>query len=270
MLGSNCDDHVGTVACLHSSGGSGGQWQALRDYIGSRYDVLTPNLIGYGQSEYEYGSSLEIEDEVERIAGQLRAVGGRAHLVGHSYGGAVAVHLALWHPELVASVSVYEPVIFSALKAAADQSPEVVEIEQVADAIASQLDTIHGRWQGARDFINYWADCDAWHSLANHQHARFANLIPKVSAEFVALTKAGTTTRDLAALEVPLRLVYGSATRRPALRIAELIAGADADVDVHVIEGLGHMAPVTHADIVNPLLVDHLLDRESLAPAAVA
>lgn len=270
MSGSNSIDDVRTIACLHSSGGSGRQWGALKEYIGSRYDVLTPDLVGYGQSEFEYGSRFGIDDEVELVAGHIRAAGGKAHVVGHSYGGAVAIQVALRHPELVASLSVYEPVMFSLLMTGQGLSREFDEVERVADAIASQLDTIHGRWQGARDFINYWADGDAWHALENRQHARFASLMPKVSAEFVALNQVGTTARDLAAMQVPLRLVYGTATRKPALRIAELIAAGVDGVDAHVIDGVGHMAPVTHADVVNPMLVDHLLAYESLEHAAVA
>ena len=258
MIGPDNNDIVRTVACLHSSGGNGRQWKALREYLGERYDVLTPNLIGYGQDRFEQGESMHIRDEVEIVAAHIRAAGGKAHLVGHSYGGAIAIHLALWHPELVASLSVYEPVMFSVLYAEDAASPEVAEVERVADSIMSQLDTIYGRWQGARDFINYWSGGDTWRHLENSQHARFAGLMPKIAAEFRALVSVGTTAQDLDVLQVPLRRVSGTSTRHSARRVVELIANHVPAIELRRFDGLGHMAPVTHAEAVNPIIVDHL------------
>ncbi|WP_245677720.1 alpha/beta fold hydrolase [Chondromyces crocatus] len=80
---------------------------AFEDIIGplsTRFHVLAPDLPGFGESEkpsaarYAYG----IEAFAEAIADLIAAFGvGRAHLCGHSLGGAVAITLAAEHPELV-------------------------------------------------------------------------------------------------------------------------------------------------------------------------
>lgn len=259
-----------TIACLHSSGGSSRQWNALRDYIGERFDVLAPNLIGYGRQQFEHGAPLSLHDEVEAVVEQIDAVGGKAHVVGHSYGGAIATHLALWYPDRVASLTIYEPVLFSVLYADSDASMELEEIERVADSIISQLDTVYGRWQGARDFINFWSGFDTWHSMAGRQHARFASLMPKVAAEFRALSAAGTSAASLAELRLPVRLFCGSRTRAATRRIVELFADSAPRVELHLLDGPGHMGPVTHPDIVNPLVVDHIMQRAPAREARVA
>ena len=193
------------IFCLHSSGSTGGQWRELREYIGDDYNVITPNLIGYGDELFAHDDSLRIEHEVEAIVELIRMQDGKVHLVGHSYGGAIATHIAIWYPELVASLTVYEPVLLSMLYEDNDESPEVDEVEAVAKSIVDQIDSKHGRWRGARDFINYWSGADAWQSMADRQHARFANLMPKVGAEFDALIKAGTSATSLASLRMPVR-----------------------------------------------------------------
>jgi pimeloyl-ACP methyl ester carboxylesterase len=259
-----------TIACLHSSGGSGRQWNGLREFVGERYDVLTPNLIGYGKEMFEPGSPLSIRDEVEAVVAQIDAAGGRAHIVGHSYGGAIATHLALWYPDRVASLTIYEPVMFSMLYADDDAAPELEEIERVADSIITQLDTVYGRWQGARDFINFWSGGDAWHGMAGHQHARFASLMPKVAAEFRALADVGTAANNLAELRLPVRLFCGSNTRAAARRVIELFSESAPQVELHLLSGLGHMGPVTHPDTVNPLIVDHIVRNGPTAEAKVA
>ena len=264
------DTETRTIACLHSSGGSGRQWNALRDYIGERYDVLTPNLIGYGKELFEPGSPLSIRREVEAVVEQIDAAGGRAHVVGHSYGGAIAAHLALWYPDRVASLTIYEPVMFSMLYADDDVVSELDEVERVADSIITQLDTVYGRWQGARDFTNFWAGFDAWHTMEGHRHARLASLMPKVAAEFRALAGVGTSAASLADLHVPVRLFCGSATRAAARRIVELFYDFAPQAEMHVLDGLGHMGPVTHPDVVNPLIVEHVMRNAATAEAKVA
>jgi pimeloyl-ACP methyl ester carboxylesterase len=269
MLATDTENTVRTVACLHSSGSSGRQWNALRDYIGERRDVLTPNLAGYGDALFEYGESLRMEDEVESVAEHIMAAGGKAHLVGHSYGGAVAAHVALWRPELVASLTLYEPVLFSLLYHEDRTAISAGEVERVAHSVRSQLDSIYGRWQGARDFVNYWSGRDAWRHLEDHQHARLASQMPKVAAEFAALVEIGTSAEDLSALSMPVRLFCGAATRKSVRQIMEELARAVPGAELHWFDGLGHMGPVTHPDIVNPKFLDHIVDNV-VEEAAVA
>lgn len=270
MFATGNTEEVRTIVCLHSSGSSGRQWTMLREYVGEHFDVLTPNLIGYGKDQFGQGTALTLRDEVDAVMAQIDAAGGKAHLVGHSYGGAVATCIALWYPERVASLTIYEPVLFSMLYDDDSASAEVQEFERVADSIRLQLDSVYGRYQGARDFINYWSGGDAWKGMAGQQHARFASQMPKVAAEFRALAGAGISAADLAELRVPVRLFCGSATRSSARRIVELYAGSAPLVELHRLEGLGHMGPVTHPFLVNPQIVDHIVANLPVEEAKVA
>ncbi|WP_437282556.1 alpha/beta hydrolase [Sorangium sp. So ce375] len=74
------------------------------DALAQRFHVIAPDLPGFGESEkpsparYAYG----IETFAEAVADLIAAFGvGRAHLVGHAMGAAVAITLAAEHPELV-------------------------------------------------------------------------------------------------------------------------------------------------------------------------
>jgi pimeloyl-ACP methyl ester carboxylesterase len=270
MFATGSTDEVRTIACLHSSGSSGRQWAMLREYVGEHFDVLTPNLIGYGKDQFGQGTALTLRDEVDAVVAQIDAAGGKVHLVGHSFGGAVATCIALWYPERVASLTIYEPVLFSMLYADDSTSTEVQEFERVADSVISQLDSVYGRYQGARDFINYWSGGDVWTSMAGQQHARFASQMPKVAAEFRALSGAGISAADLAGLRVPVRLFCGSSTRASARRIVELYAGAATQVELRRLDGPGHMGPITHPFLVNPLIVDHIVENLPVEEAKVA
>jgi pimeloyl-ACP methyl ester carboxylesterase len=74
------------------------------DALAARFHVIAPDLPGFGESEkpsparYAYG----IETFAEAVADLIAAFGvGRAHVVGHSMGAAIALTLAAEHPELV-------------------------------------------------------------------------------------------------------------------------------------------------------------------------
>ena len=100
-----------TVICLHSSASTGGQWAALRAQLEPGVRVLTPDFHGHGAGPAWQGADEDIVAfDAARIARLAESVPGGVHLVGHSYGGAIALRVALYHPESVTSVSVYEPV----------------------------------------------------------------------------------------------------------------------------------------------------------------
>jgi pimeloyl-ACP methyl ester carboxylesterase len=79
-------------------------WDPLGDLLSREYRVVAPDLPGFGQSEkppesrFPYGISAFADAVVDLYAGLEL---GRAILVGHALGGAVAITLAARHPELI-------------------------------------------------------------------------------------------------------------------------------------------------------------------------
>ena len=256
-----------TVVCLHSSMSHGGQWRALANRLQGEFTVVTPNLLGYGGGG-DYFEQLSLEDEVDAVMAQLESVTGRLHLVGHSFGGAVALRLATLYPERVASLTVYEPVWFSLLfdnGLGGEDIPEIDRIQKLLGA-TSRFE----RTRGAQDFINYWAGGDGWSFIPPEQQERLVSLSSKVAAEFGALMAAGPATKELAGLNIPLRLLCGTNTRQSAREISELLAEILPGVEYFRLQGLAHMAPVTNADDVNPLIVEHVLANAKDEESAVA
>jgi len=67
--------------------------------------VLAPDLPGYGEEAGRDSGEISLDRAADEIYARMRAAGhDRAHLVGHSVGGAVAVVLADRYQEAVASV----------------------------------------------------------------------------------------------------------------------------------------------------------------------
>lgn len=83
------------------------EFDDIIDTLAQRFHVIAPDLPGFGESEkpspsrYAYG----VETFAEAIADLIAAYGvGRANVVGHSIGGAVAITLAARYAELVTRI----------------------------------------------------------------------------------------------------------------------------------------------------------------------
>jgi pimeloyl-ACP methyl ester carboxylesterase len=145
-----------TVICLHSSGSTGGQWTALRAQLAPELQVLTPDFHGHGAGPAWHGFDEDIvAADAARIARLAGGVPGDVHLVGHSYGGAVALRVALYHPDSVASVAIYEPVVFRVLFDYHGRRRPASEIIEVASDMRRRLRSDNMPGAAAR-FVDYW------------------------------------------------------------------------------------------------------------------
>src|SRR5262249_34717060 len=122
------------VVCLHSSGSSSRQWRPLMDRLADRFRGIAVELYGSGRTvAWPQGEPMLLDDEIALLRSVFLAAGDRFHLVGHSYGGAIALKAALTHQHRLVSLVLYEPVLFSVLMASAPQSDAAREIVAVRD-----------------------------------------------------------------------------------------------------------------------------------------
>ena len=242
------------VVCLHGSASSGRQWRQLMDKVGRRYRVVTPDLIGYGGQRFDTRERLRLDDEVDAVMGQLGDNATPFHLVGHAYGGAVALRLACRYPDRVASLTLYEPAHFLALFDEGLGSAEARELRRLHSTVVSSANSTLGRWRSAREFVNYAHGSNIWKRLTTFEKRRLAAAAPIVAAEFHALMVAGARLDDVSALTMPVRILCGTRTRRTAKRICELLADRIPGALMHWLDGLKHMAPITDASLVNSVI----------------
>src|SRR5215204_4124268 len=86
------------VIALHCSLGSGRQWARLAEELGEDYRVIAPDLSGYGGNRARPLLPMTLADEVAQLGDQIDQAAGPIHLIGHSYGGAVAFKMATTWP----------------------------------------------------------------------------------------------------------------------------------------------------------------------------
>jgi pimeloyl-ACP methyl ester carboxylesterase len=241
------------VVLLHSSASSAAQWRALAGQLSERYRVLAPDLFGYGASAHWPGHApFALAHEAEIVHALLDQAGAQAqaHLVGHSYGGAVALHAARTRGGRFRSLILIEPVAFYLL---ADRAEIALVADSVRRAVASG-DYIGG----CREFYEYWSGPGSWETVPPARREAMAPLMAKVAIEFHAAFTEPAGLADHRRIAVPTLLVLGERSPHPTRRICELLAATLGDARLRIVEGAGHMSPLTHRDAVNALIAEHL------------
>lgn len=201
---------------------------------------------------------MHLDDELALLSAVFRAAGDRFHLIGHSYGGAIALKAALREPARFISLVLYEPVLFSVLVADAPQSAAAREIIAVRD------DTIRLLDQGdvnasAQRFVDYWLGDGSWAATPEARRPTLAEAMRAVKPQWHAAFCEPTPLNAFATLKVPTLFLSGTQSKASARAVARLLISVLPQVRVEEIEGGGHMAPVTHPNLVNPLIEQFLL-----------
>lgn len=251
--------HRPAVVCLHSSAASGRQWRRLVADGGDAWQWHTPDLFGHGDRPgwpELMPSQLSVEANGVLAGLPLRPEQG-FHLVGHSYGGAVALQIALQQPRRVLSLTLYEPVAFGVLPALGPNEPEWEEICDVAATAGAALDRSDAL-AAARHFCAYWQGRDVWPELDEAQRQRLAASMPTVRRHFDALFAARWSDSLLGLLNMPVRLICGTHTRASARRVAQSLSVRLPQARLNWLEGADHMAPIADAGRVNALILASL------------
>jgi pimeloyl-ACP methyl ester carboxylesterase len=228
------------------------------DRLAGRYRTLAVDLYGSGKSPtWPADRPLSLADETALLGPAFAAAGGRFHLVGHSYGGAVALAVALAEPERVASLVLFEPVLFSLLIAEDPTQPAAREIAAVRDDTVAALERGDAHASGAR-FVDYWTGAGAWAAMPEPRREALARAMSTVKAEWEAAFGEPTPRAAFGALDVPVLCITGSDSPASSREVARLLTKTLPRVTAVEIEGVGHMGPITHPDRVNALIERYL------------
>ena len=246
------------VIALHCSGSGSSQWRQLADVLGEGYELLAPEHYGCESAGPWSGEHpFTLADEAERTIALIDATDRKVHLVGHSYGGGVALHVALARPARIASLTLYEPSAFHLLRRIAGGEMALAEIRSVAYAVASGV--VAGDYRrAAMTFVEYWNGHAAWDGLRPAMQAALIAWMPKAPLDFHALFGEPEELTAYVRVRCPVLVMRGEYAPAPTQLIADTLPSLMRATQLCVVAGAGHMGPLTHAGEVNPLIAEHI------------
>ena len=80
-------------------------------------------------------------DQEDDLAGMIESLGGRAHVVGTSFGGSISLGLATRRPDLVSSVVVHEPPLISVAAGDPDAQHQLAAVDATIEDVKGLVGT---------------------------------------------------------------------------------------------------------------------------------
>ena len=238
---------------LHSSAGTRAQWRSLTELLEGKRRVLAPDLRGYGESAGRPGTP-DLADEAAIVGALAARAGGRIDLVGHSYGGAVALRFALEQPEMVRSLTLIEPVAFHLLQ---QRDWLLAEVQAIAAAV-----TRDRNGAGMSRFVDYWNGSGTWASLPEDKRSGLTRYAATVAENFAAAVAEAIPLETYRQIQAPALLLRGARSPAPARRIVALLGSTLLNSRIVTVADAGHMLPLTHREVVNREILAHIFGAD--------
>ena len=231
------------LVLVHGSWSEHAAWQLAVPGLTRSFRVITYDRHSHGQSPPAAEGPLARRRHEDDLAALIEtAAGGRAHVAGTSYGGSIALGLAVRRPELFRSVSAHEPPLVGLAPSDAIVGEATRDLEIVGRIIEKGDPEA-----GARHFVEHVAiGPGAWPLLPPEIHAAMIRNAPAFAAELEDPDWAELDLEALGELRIPVLLTQGDASLPWFAPIMETLAGAAPRAERATIEEAGHVPHQTH------------------------
>jgi lipase len=245
------------VLALHCSLAHSGAWSGLAEALHG-VTITALDQPGHGRApDWDRVSDLHALttaiaiDMAERVGG-----GAPIDLFGHSFGGTVALRLAMQRPDLVRSLMLVEPVLFAAAKAHPAYAPFRAQHLEFASVLATgDLPRATAMFHAA------WGTGEAFADLPDRQSRYMTDRIHHIVAQNPVLLDdaAGLLAPGrMEALRVPVLLVEGADSPPIIDAVQSALMARLPHATRLVVPGAGHMVPITHPSTVASAVQSHL------------
>ena len=204
------------------------------------------DLPGHGRSGEWLGE--DYQTDTLRIAEEL--LDSPAHIIGHSFGGTVALRLAVERPDRVSRLTLIEPVMFAAVQDVDARLRHDAAMEPFITAW-----TAGDRAGTAQAFMDMWGGGPAWGDLPTPMQTRIIDQIHLIPAAAPAIEDDVHGIMDrVSSITCPVDLIEGSASQPVMAAILDGLQSRMPRARRHVIDGAGHMVAISHASQIADLV----------------
>jgi pimeloyl-ACP methyl ester carboxylesterase len=245
-----------TLVLVPGSCSTGAAWRPMMSAWGGRFRCVTTSLLGYGGTvERRDPKTPLIAPEADAIEAVIRRAGGPVHLVGHSFGGSVALATALRKSVPIASLSIVEAPAVPLLRLLGEDEHyacfgRMTEIyfsafeRGEAEAVAEMIDF----YGGTGTFASWPARLRAYAIETTH-----VNIL-----DWSCGYAFPESVAQLATIDIPTLVLWGGASPRAVQRANELLADCVPGAARRTIAGAAHFMIATHAAEVAAAVARHV------------
>jgi uncharacterized protein (TIGR00369 family) len=245
---------------LHGIPSSSYLWRDVIDPLSSSFDVLAPDLLGYGDSDKRLDADLSLAAQARYMVAFMETVGiHQAAVIGHDIGGGVAQLMAVDEPQRVARLVLIDSAVDNNWPA-----PVIARLKEPAwDQILVNLDMRKGLREGLQngtvmegrvtdELVDEWTRPfqDIGGRRAYLRAARALN-----NRDLVGRSK------HIEEIETPTLILWGANDAFLEPRWAEVLQRKFRNSTVEIIDPGGHFLPLDRPDAVVEAITRFLTTR---------
>ncbi len=251
------------VVFLHSGGGSGAQWKGVVKSLGGRWRSITMDHYNHGGTDPWPGAPEERthDAEAELVRAVIGHAGAPVHLVGHSFGGSIALRVAIRDSGKLRSLTLVEPNA-SSVYLGAGEDPDIAMIRIFSERFL-ELEKAGKLEKAIQEFMDGFNAPGTWDAMpAEMKEKQLANRLCYVSGMHCNLNEV-TTPDDCRTITLKSLVIHGDRTPSYYRRVSELVAELMPNSRLEVLPGAGHMSPLSHPLQIAEILAAHLARVEN-------
>jgi len=250
------------VLLLHGSGPgvtAFANWRLAIPHFARGRRVIAPDLLGFGYTDHRHGADYRIEHWIDHLVGLLDELEiERAAVVGNSFGGALALHLALRHPERVSRVALMGSVgtrfeLTPGLDAVWGYTPSVDNMRQLIDIFSYDA----SRFPADLAELRYRA------SIRPGAPEAFGEIFPAPRQRWI--DALALSDEELRSLKQELLIIHGREDRVIPVASSIALSGLIENAQLHVFSHCGHWVQLEQHERFHRLVEEFLEEQDRLS-----
>ena len=225
-----------TILMLCSTGLDSRQWENVSKILPNRH-LIGLHYLGYFPSE-EWDKNNPPNINIDYMAAEylLLQEEGEVDILGHSYGGFLALKLAIGHPNKIRKISLHEPIVWGCL--------DHTDKDELKNEFGSVVETFFTEGLGAEDFledfVDYWNKPTTWAQMSENRKKNWRTLQPKILAEVRLLCYDKTDPAHWRQVKHPVLMTYSKDTPSHHLEACRILSLMIPNIITKEVPG-GHM-----------------------------
>jgi pimeloyl-ACP methyl ester carboxylesterase len=262
-------DEIGagpTIVLVPGSCSTGAAWRPVIAAWENQFRCVTTSLLGYGGTvERRTTCDPSVSHEADALESVIRRAGGPVHLVGHSFGGLVALAVALRNRVPLASLAILEAPAVEVLRDDRDDQ-HYRAFRRMTDSYFAAFDG--GNVEAIAAMIDFYGGAGTFASWPPRVRAYAVETTPVNILDWASAFGFPLSAASLAAVLIPSLVLRGGASH-PAVQRANALLGERLNGASVTIDGAAHFMIATHANVVADLIAVHVhrAEERSSVPA---
>ena len=253
-----------TVVFVLGSCSMAAAWRGVIAEMSARYRCVATSLPGYGGTEERRTSGdYSIWHPADAVEAVVRRAGGEVHLVGHSFGGLVALAVAVRARVPLRSLTIVEAPAPELLRACGELN-HFLAFRAMTEAYFTAYDS--GDQMAIARMVDFYEGADTFAGLPQRVRNYAIETTPVNRWDWLSAYSFGPSRATLAVIKVPTLVMVGENSHPAAQRANELLCVHIRDAALAVVKDAAHFMISTHAKDTARLIASHVTCLEDVRP----